>query len=990
MKKAKSAASIAPRATRTTSPRAQLTKSSTAATTLAHSGSGRLSLRESAMDTAVSRLRETPNMLDLQEILTHFALCDEAWMADFARGDAMAVLGTISHHAGHPTRMQACALQILRLAMLRPDVTGIALAQEYMLNHVWWGLRRAAPSDGMVFVALEALTSLVRIDRERGLAALRFVKKQCRTTALLERVAELVASPAPTVALAAMSFLLCYDAAAPSAEQRAGIRRELLLLDVASAARQQVARGHLLSNAAQALLKLLRAGTVAAQTSASGASPSVAVTVLADDQESIMAMPRKTTLLELVRKLLKGREDEFGVLVHGSAPQSAVWAAADLGLAQLEATGVLRCDLTPLPLHVRVEGPTMTEADCPLDPRLDAARALEYLAVLHYADGQPAPGVRLKVAGGPWLSSKARLGSVMQSGVTLQLLAPPTDVLVEQLVDDDVREHRVPLRLGCTVAELMVEVHKNHPEDTGMWMREVGRRAEDAQKLWMESERSLASYGIQDHVLRLEVRPRTITLALPSGRQRQLTVVFADTPDTVLQKVCAGPPALDVAAHRLAVAGADHFLFPWASLFKQGIHSDALIEVRALAPDWDWIWQAAAQPPLLRDDPRREVDIHHDDKGELEAASLNALVTHVTGPAASVKVTQMLLHTLRSFTDAPTLLRLLIQRAREAADDKVGPVRVGTVLKQWLDVDTSLEGVVVNNLALFVERDLTPKAPLTVTLQNALLRWIRGDVKRYQVTASPPSPVVGRGALRRYRDIAPVEIARQLTLAMFDQYARIEAREFFKQPWAKEKTQHLCPNIMALIASYNTLACRVASSVVRADTVRRRVKMIVHHLSACVELRALQNYHALSAYVSGLGNAAVIRLKHTKEALPKKWLKVWDDIAELTNMKSSFGNLRGALMHGDPPKIPYLGVYLSDFTFIEDGNLDTVVRNDVELIHVTKRALAYRILSTIQQWQGIPYNLVRVPRVQELLAAQEALDDKTLYAESLAREPRET
>lgn len=87
-----------------------------------------------------------------------------------------------------------------------------------------------------------------------------------------------------------------------------------------------------------------------------------------------------------------------------------------------------------------------------------------------------------------------------------------------------------------------------------------------------------------------------------------------------------------------------------------------------------------------------------------------------------------------------------------------------------------------------------------------------------------------------------------------------------------------------------------------------------------------------------MGNAAVIRLKHTKEVLPKKWLKVWDDMSDLMNMKSSFKGIRDALLHGDPPKIPYLGVYLSDFTFIEGGRPSWAIFNGPSLT----RAFALR------------------------------------------------
>jgi hypothetical protein len=35
---------------------------------------------------------------------------------------------------------------------------------------------------------------------------------------------------------------------------------------------------------------------------------------------------------------------------------------------------------------------------------------------------------------------------------------------------------------------------------------------------------------------------------------------------------------------------------------------------------------------------------------------------------------------------------------------------------------------------------------------------------------------------------------------------------------------------------------------------------------------------------------------------------------------NNFSNFRDAVQHADPPIIPYLGVYLTDLTFIEDGN----------------------------------------------------------------------
>jgi hypothetical protein len=243
--------------------------------------------------------------------------------------------------------------------------------------------------------------------------------------------------------------------------------------------------------------------------------------------------------------------------------------------------------------------------------------------------------------------------------------------------------------------------------------------------------------------------------------------------------------------------------------------------------------------------------------------------------------------------------------------------------------------------------------------------------------------------------VDPLELARQLTLPLFRVYSLIEARELFSQPWNSPKTQHKCPHVMEMIAAYNELAGKVATSIVLAASVRRRAKLMGHWLEVCAALQQLQNFHSLSAIVSGLGNAAVIRLRHSREAMAKKHLRLLQETGELCSMVGSFKHLREAVLKGDPPKIPYLGVYLSDLTFIEDGNPNTVTKKrpgaaeESEYIFMAKRQLFHKMVATIQTWQLVPYNLVPLEPVQQLVAHLSLFDDKQMYAESLLREPRE-
>jgi len=84
------------------------------------------------------------------------------------------------------------------------------------------------------------------------------------------------------------------------------------------------------------------------------------------------------------------------------------------------------------------------------------------------------------------------------------------------------------------------------------------------------------------------------------------------------------------------------------------------------------------------------------------------------------------------------------------------------------------------------------------------------------------------------------------------------------------------------------------------------------------------------------------------------------------------------------------GVYLSDLTFIEDGN-PNMLRNNDKLINFSKRMKTAEVMRDLQQYQTVPYPFVRVNELQmwldnELTNSSEILE---LYDLSTQVEPRE-
>jgi Rap guanine nucleotide exchange factor 1 len=70
-------------------------------------------------------------------------------------------------------------------------------------------------------------------------------------------------------------------------------------------------------------------------------------------------------------------------------------------------------------------------------------------------------------------------------------------------------------------------------------------------------------------------------------------------------------------------------------------------------------------------------------------------------------------------------------------------------------------------------------------------------------------------------------------------------------------------------------------------------------------LRKLNNFNTTFAILAGLELSAIFRLK-LLEKLPKAKQKMYSDLIELMNSKSSFKNYRSAVSESTPPLIPYL------------------------------------------------------------------------------------
>lgn len=124
--------------------------------------------------------------------------------------------------------------------------------------------------------------------------------------------------------------------------------------------------------------------------------------------------------------------------------------------------------------------------------------------------------------------------------------------------------------------------------------------------------------------------------------------------------------------------------------------------------------------------------------------------------------------------------------------------------------------------------------------------------------------------------------------------------------------------------------------------------------------------------------------------LGKREAQILEELKELMTYRKNFGDYRAAIKAAKPPCVPFLGLYLTDLTFIEDGNKDLLANS--EFINFDKRMKTAKVILEIKHFQKQPYQFQAVPQIVDFLTniGQYEKDEEEFYEISQAVEKKET
>ncbi|KAK6524226.1 hypothetical protein TWF694_005881 [Orbilia ellipsospora] len=421
--------------------------------------------------------------------------------------------------------------------------------------------------------------------------------------------------------------------------------------------------------------------------------------------------------------------------------------------------------------------------------------------------------------------------------------------------------------------------------------------------------------------------------------------------------------------------------------------------------------------------------------GLVSVGSVPAIVEQMTMPDSRPDITfiNTFFTTFRCWSSPVEITKTLIQRFDEVDNSLLGStpvrVRIFNVFKQWLETHWKNE---TDTDALPLIRDfaiekLKPVLPtpgerlqeLTdkvlhvasdtslVPREPATLQKTRSAVALNQA----PEPRVTRtqyNVLRSFQanggevpsviEFDPIEMARQLTIIDQKIFCQIAPHELLGKEWTKKQDSRAV-NVLEMTKLSTQMALWIAFTILNDPDPKRRAAVIKHWIKIADKLFEMSNFNTMMAIICALNNSTIVRLKKTWELVSPKTKAALEKLRSVVDPSRNYNELRTRTRNQLPPCLPFLGTYLTDMVFFEDGNADKKPLPGEEPksatgVNFTKYSLITKMLLEIQHFQ-VPYPVQEVPELQYYIEYQMRTlkesgfgDVQKLYRQSLAVEPK--
>jgi len=244
-------------------------------------------------------------------------------------------------------------------------------------------------------------------------------------------------------------------------------------------------------------------------------------------------------------------------------------------------------------------------------------------------------------------------------------------------------------------------------------------------------------------------------------------------------------------------------------------------------------------------------------------------------------------------------------------------------------------------------------------------------------------------------DFSSEELAVQLTLIDLEIFKKIHPDELTSCCWNKKNKKEVSPNVVKFTQRFNHVSFWVIEEILKPIHKEDRVKILNHFIHVAKKCHEHNNLHTEYAIISALQSAPLFRLKKTWSLLSRRDKQTFDRLYESFSEEANFEELRKHVdqLAFSPVKdcIPYLGIYLTDLTYIDMAHPHTGGLESNQ-----RRVKMNNILRIISELQESNYDyLVKDVECQKYLRSLRYIEELQKFVEdnqwkrSLAIEPNQ-
>ncbi|GAM27027.1 hypothetical protein SAMD00019534_102020, partial [Acytostelium subglobosum LB1] len=230
----------------------------------------------------------------------------------------------------------------------------------------------------------------------------------------------------------------------------------------------------------------------------------------------------------------------------------------------------------------------------------------------------------------------------------------------------------------------------------------------------------------------------------------------------------------------------------------------------------------------------------------------------------------------------------------------------------------------------------------------------------------------------------PEIIARELTIMEYELITSLTTNEFSQKAWTKE---HQAANIQNFIIWFNRIVSWVSTKIVSKETPEERAVIIESFINIANHARELKNYNCVMEILASLHNSAISRLKSSWALVSPKANELFTQLNQLMSPDINFKAYRKHLTLVSPsePCIPYLALFLTDYTYLDESNpshLNNGTMVNIERIYL----IGNRVQEFFQLFTNCNYAYQSNALVREAILGEKVWDENECFRVSKIRE----